>query len=218
MKMLRQNPRCAALTVFELLVVVVAVVILAGLILPTLARTKSGHRVTCASNLKQIGIAFRVWESDYGDMYPQRYFTNQPGELQSVNATNMFRYFQVMSNEINNAQVLVCPQDKERVPASSFGSDFNNSHVSYFLGLDADETFPRRLLSGDRHLANGAQPIGGILDVTTNQAFAWTKKNHEGIGYLLFADGSVGQATTAELRNAVAQTGLATNRLAMPGP
>lgn len=41
-------------------------------------------------------------------------------------------------------------------------------------------------------------------------------ERHQGSGNILFSDGSVQQFTAQGLKKALAETGLATNRLAMP--
>src|SRR3954451_697127 len=135
-----------AFTVVELLVVVAIIAVLAALLLPALNSARANaDRIQCNNNLKQIGMAFRVWEGD-GDQFPMQCYTNGDGSLKFADATNLFRYFQVMSNELSTAWVLVCPSDKERVPKHGFGTDFDNRNVSYFIGVDAHETKPGRLL------------------------------------------------------------------------
>jgi prepilin-type processing-associated H-X9-DG protein len=123
-----------------------------------------------------------------------------------------------MSNELNTTKILVCPKDEERTAAADFDPGLDNTHISYFIGLDADERFPSSLLSGDRNLTNGAQPVDGILNVTTNQTVGWTKKIHNNGGNVLLGDGSVQQFTSSGLMSALTRTDFATNRLAMTGP
>ena len=208
--------RSRGFTATDLLLVIVVVAIQVVLVMPLLSRYHNGGiRINCASNLKQIGLAFRTWEDDNTNRYPMLVYTNESGTMLYANASNLFRYFQVMSNELNNPKILICPEDKSRSPAPDFDS-LSNSHLSYFAGLDADETFPTRLLSGDRSISNGARPTNGILLVTTNQPVTWSNKIHKQGGNVLLADGSVQQVGTAQLKAFLAQTGMETNRLLMP--
>lgn len=60
-------------TLVELLVVIAIVSLLAGLLLPALARSKGvARKSSCASNLRQQGLAWRMWLDDNGGKFPDR--------------------------------------------------------------------------------------------------------------------------------------------------
>ena len=135
------------------------------------------------------------------------------GSLEAVTNGEVFRHFQVMSNELSDPRILVCPTDTRR-PAASFRSGFSNTNLSYFVGVDADEILPQMLLSGDRNLTNAAPLSNGILFVTSNTPAWWTAGLHKKEGNVVLADGSIQSWSTLELMK-FSQLG-GTNRLALP--
>lgn len=69
----------SAFTLAELLVVIAVIAILAALLLPALSRTREKSRATqCVSNLRQWGLAFRMYADDNTDFLPRRGHGVQP--------------------------------------------------------------------------------------------------------------------------------------------
>jgi len=62
----------AGFTLVELVVVVAVMALLGAMLLPTLAVSKTKvEKIICVNNLKQLGIAYRLWEGANNGRYPQ---------------------------------------------------------------------------------------------------------------------------------------------------
>ena len=76
MKMKTQLPvaeRSRAFTLIELLVVIAIIGILAGMLLPSLARAKeSGKRIACVNNMRQMSISLSLYAGANNGKYPAR--------------------------------------------------------------------------------------------------------------------------------------------------
>jgi len=218
MKLRNSDRRNQALTLLEALVVVFLLSMLAVALLPALIRPpQSRGHLNCVNNLKQIGLAFRIWEGDNNDKYPMAVSATNGGAMEAAIRGNPMAVFQVMSNELSTPKILVCPADQRRWPAPSFSTPLSSSNISYFISLDSSETNPQDVLTGDDNLEiRGVRVKSGLLTISSNTPIAWTADRHGLSGNLGMADGSVQGANNLMLRNWLSSTNSATIRLAIP--
>ena len=215
----RKNSVRALTRVEVLAIVVIVTLFLLSVLLPWFNDARSRARsICCNCNLKGIGLSFKMWAGDHNDKYPMQVSATgtNGGAMEFVYRGILFPVFQVMSNELNTPKVVNCPADSQRFPATNFTTAFSNTNISYFVGLDADETQAAMFLAGDRNITNGAPARKGILELTTNEIAGWTGEIHRRNGNILLTDGSVQQATGSRLNYLLQNSGVATNRLLMP--
>jgi prepilin-type N-terminal cleavage/methylation domain-containing protein len=176
-----------AFTLIELFVVIAIIAVLAAELVPVLAKTgKDVRRAQCVTNIKQVGLAFRVWGDEHGDKYPMAVSTAQGGAMENITGQTsshaagygVTNVFCVMSNELRTPTILHCPADFSMnnavgavaTMATNWGS-FGPGNLSYFVDGDASDAYPKMILIGDRNIGsvingqtgNAALPNWGIL-------------------------------------------------------
>jgi hypothetical protein len=83
--------------------------------------------VQCVSNLKQIGLAARIWANDHQNVFPPDFIS--------------------MKDELGSPRILFCPADAAAIPVAEW-SQLNPASVSYrFLNPNGNESDPTKLLT-----------------------------------------------------------------------
>ena len=83
------------------------IAILAAILFPVFARAREKARQsTCQSNLKQIGLAFEMYVSDYDERYPMCAMQRSP---------YAYYAYQTLEPYLKNDQIWFCPSDERRV-------------------------------------------------------------------------------------------------------
>jgi competence protein ComGC len=197
LRLQRQSVR--ALTTIDLIIVLCTIALLLGLLLPALQKAKPrSKRINCVSNIKQIGLAARMFSNDHGEQLPWKVPVETGGTMERALNGDPTVEFRALSNEIASAKVLACASDFARTKVSDF-SKLSRTNISYFLCLEADENKPNNLLTGDRNITGLSFANGAFSLPAQSGQGGWGTNMHNGAGNIGLSDGSAQQVTSLGL-------------------
>ncbi|HAZ64137.1 MAG TPA: hypothetical protein DCZ72_11085 [Armatimonadetes bacterium] len=192
-------------TLIELLVVIAIIAILAAILFPVFAKAREKARSSsCASNMKQMGLAIMQYSQDYDEKMPacRGYNATNPYDPGGVNPQTIDWRIQIMPY-IKSVQLFSCPSHTSTDKTGSFDNQSGGIDHHYGWATSGDAGAPGfpYSMGGFKSMAAIQHPASCLTVVELRNPYnpdlaAWDVGGNGFIGHtdmanFLFADGHV---------------------------
>ncbi len=133
----------------KLILWMVFIFVVAAILFPVFAPEKPySHPYQCLSNVKQLGTALAIYQSDFDDVLPPYYTFDGP--------ESTGKFFDALNLYSKNEQMFKCPQDQSHLPSDQEGVGVKMSYVHCLSlkGVIPNFSDGKRLLNSEKDVVD----------------------------------------------------------------